>query len=194
MEKFSKFLSIIKFKTVLTILLASSLVVISTACSQGNIAAVGEKAISDTAQKVMTDSYDDYDAEQSFRGGMNGYNDDRRYDAETAAKAKALIDSAKSRQKDSWGEYADSITDRAGNKIEEAKNTIPRTIQANKEEAIDYIDDKSDLVKDNLSKVPGGAKKVFDGAVDTAQDAIEDAKNATKNTAKEVKGNFQDLT
>nr|WP_144054229.1 hypothetical protein [Pleurocapsa sp. PCC 7319] len=131
--------------------------IINTACSQGNIAQTGGQAYTETAKRAMSDTYDDYDANQDFKGGMNGYNDDRRYDAETSAKTKALIDRAESRQNDNLGDYVEGISDRVNDKIETAK-------------------------------------KAFDEATDTAQDTIEDATQAGKRTAKEIKGNFQDLT
>ena len=80
----------INIRQILTVFLAGCLLVISTACSQGNMAQAGGKAYTETAKRAMSDTYDDYDANQDFQGGMNGYNDDRRYNAETAAKAKAF--------------------------------------------------------------------------------------------------------
>jgi len=188
MKKIINSIKSLNIKQAITVFLAGFLLIVSTACSQ-NTVAQAETA----AETAMSDTYDDYDANQKFKGGMNGYNDDRRYDGETAAKAQELIDTAESRQKDNLGDYAESITDRAGAKIDEAKREIPRALQSNKEEAVDYVQNKSDKLQRNLSKVPGGAKDVFEGAVDTAQDALQDASKATKSTAKEIKGNFKDL-
>jgi hypothetical protein len=196
MKSLLQFVKNIKLKNILTMLLASSLIFINTACSKGDVAQVRNSAGAETTEKVASDTYDQYDAKQQYKGGMNGYNDDRRYDPKTAAKTKALVDTAKSRQKDNdnLGEYTKDLGDRAGDKIKEAKRDIPRTLGANKEEAVDYLQDKSANLKRNLKKVPGGAKDVFDGAVDTAQDAIDDANQSTKSTAKDIKGNVKDLT
>ena len=182
----------INIKQILTIFLASCVLLVSTACSQSPVAEANGAV--DTAKRAMSDTYDDYDANQDFKGGMNGYNDDRRYNAKTAAKAKALVDSAKSRQKDSVSEYAEDIVDRAGNKIDRAANDIPQAAKNNADKAVRYVKDKSENLQENLSEVPEGAKKVFDGAVDTAQDAIEDANRASTRTVKEIKGNVKDLT
>lgn len=184
----------INLKRIVTVFLVGSLLVISTACSSGNIAQSGGKAYADAAKRATSDTYDQYDANQSYKGGMNGYNDDPRYNAKTTAKTKALIDTAKSSQQDNLGDYVNDISDRAGDQIQQAKRDVPRTIQSNAEEAADYLQDKSENLKDNLSKVPGGAKQVFDEAVDTAQGALNDADRASKRTVKEVKGNFQDLS
>ena len=145
----------------------------------------------------MSDTYDDYDANQSFKGGMNGYNDDRRYDSGTAAKAKTLIDTAKRRQADDLGEFTDNVLERSvlnEDVNEKATKAFSGKLERNKDKASEYISDKSDKLKRNLEKVPGESKKVFDEAVDTAQNAAEDATRATKKTTKEIKGNIQDLT
>ena len=194
MQSLIKIIKSINIRQVLTVFLAGSLLVISTACSQGNMAQTGGKAYTETAKRAMSDTYDDYDANQDFKGGMNGYNDDRRYNAETAAKAKALVDTAKSRQKDNLGEYAEDIVDRAGDKIEAAKRDIPRGIKETKDDAMRDIQARTDKLQDNLSKAPDAAKEVFDEAADTAQNAIKDADRASKRTAKELKSNFEDLT
>lgn len=172
MKKLIQIIKSIKLRQVLTVFLASSLLVLSTACSQGNMAQTGGKAYTETAKRAMSDTYDEYDADQSFKGGMNGYNDDRRYDAETAAKAKTLVDTAKSRQADNVSDYADRITDRAGDKIEQAKEDIPRAISNKKDETIQAVKEKSSKLQENLERVPGETKKVVDEATDNFQDAV----------------------
>ncbi|MGF1589270.1 MAG: DUF6658 family protein [Pleurocapsa sp.] len=194
MEKLIKIIKSIKLKQVLTVFLAGSLLIISTACSKGNVAQAGGREYTETSKRAMSDTYDDYDANQSFKGGMNGYNDDRRYDSGTAAKTKTLIDTAKRRQGDDLGDYAEQITDRAGNKIEQAQREIPRRVKGNLDNAAEYIDEKSDKLQDNLSKVPGESKKVFNQAVDNAQNAAEDLTKTTDKTTRNVKSNFEDLT
>ena len=192
MNKVILIIKSIKIRQLLTVFLAVCLLTITTACSQNPLAQID--GVADVVEKQLSDTYDNYDAKQGYKGGMNGYDDDRRYDTVTAAKAKALVDTAKSRQKDSLGEYAESVVDRAGNKIEAAKREIPGTLRANKQEAIESIKDKTETLKNNLSQVPEGIKDVFEGAVDTAQDAVQDAQQATNRTAKEIKGNIKDLT
>ena len=185
MKNLMRIIKSINIKQVVTVFLAGCLLMVSTACSQSTMAETGGR--SDMAKSEMSGT-------QDFKGGMNGYNDDRRYDAGTAAKAKGLVDTAKSRQKDSLEDYAESITDRAGNKIEQAKRDIPRTLENNKEDAVDYVQNKSDKLQRNLSKIPGGAKDIIDEAGDTAQNAVEDLTKASSQTANEIKGNFEDLS
>lgn len=179
----------IRIKQILTVFLAGCLLVISTACSQGNLAQRGGKAYTDTAKRSMS-----VNANQDFKGGMNNYNDDPRYSAETAAKTKALVDRAKRNQKRDLSNYPENVVEGASQKIDEITTEVPRTVRANTEKAANYIQDKSENLKENLSKVPGGAKQVFDEATNTAQNAIQDADRASKRTVKEVKGNFEDLT
>ena len=194
MQKLISIIKSIKFRQILTIFLAGCLLFVSTACGSDNVAQAGGQAYTDTAKRAMSDTYDDYDANQGFKGGMNGYNDDPRYNSETAAKTKALVDTSRSRQTNDLGDYVEDIGDRAQNRVKEVKREIPRTIKENTKDAVEDIQDRSENLKDNLSKVPGGAKRVFDEATDTAQGAIEDADRAAKETAKEIKGNFEDLS
>lgn len=169
----------IKIRQVITVFLAGCLLVISTACSQDIAAKVPGKAdteVTKTASQPTPNTYDEYDANQSYKGGMNGYNDDRRYDAGTTAKTKELINTAKSRQTGGdVGEYVEDISDRAGNQLKQAKRDIPRAIKGNTQEASEYLQDKSGNLKDNLSKVPGGAQEVFEGAKENAKNAVKDA-------------------
>ena len=195
MKKLIQIIKNLPIRQILTVFLASSLVFVSTACNKGNVAQAEGKEYTQAA-KTRSDTYDEYDANQSFKGGMNGYNDDRRYDAGTAAKTKELIDTAERRQADNLGEYVDNLGDRAINKrtTEKATKETARRLEENKDNALEYIDDKSDKLQRNLGKVPEGTKEVFDGAVETAQDAIEDATKATRKNTKNIKGNFEDLT
>ncbi|GAB4526437.1 MAG: hypothetical protein Tsb0014_06570 [Pleurocapsa sp.] len=179
MKKFIQFIKSIKLSQILTVFLASSLLIISTACSQGNIAQAGGKAYTDTAKRAMSDTYDDYDANQRFVGGMNGYNDDRRYDAELKSKTKALVDNAEHRQQKDLGDYVSDLGDRA---------------QETKDEAVENIQQQASNLKENASKTSEQAQKAFDKATDTAQNVAEDAAQATRNRAQDLKDNVQDLT
>ena len=194
MNKLIQIIKNIKLKQVLTVFLAGSLLVISTACSQGNMAKAGGKADTDMGKRAMSDTYDDYDANQSFQGGMNGYNDDRRYDGETAAKAKELVDTAKSRQADNFGEYVENITNRTQENVEAATREIPRNVKANTEEAVQNVKERSQTLKDNISDASNETKQALDKATDKAQQAVEDAKQATGKTAKELQSNLEDLS
>ncbi len=191
----------INFRQILTVFLAGCLLVISTACSQDNVAKTGTTAQTGTtakmeASRLASDTYDKYDANQDYKGGINAYNDDRRYNEKTAAKAQELVDTAKRRQADDLGDYVDNVKERAINEKTTKKATagISRKLEENKDNALEYIDDKSDKLQRNLSKVPGGAKDVFDEATDTAQGAVKDATKATKTTTNDIKENFKDLS
>ena len=196
MQKLIRIIKSIEIKRVLTVFLVSGLLLVGTACSKDNVAQAGGQGYTETAKRAMSDTYDDYDANQNFKGGMNGYNDDRRYDAETAAKAKGLVDTAKNRKADSLGEFTENVLDRSvlnEDVNEKATKAFSNKLERNKEKAANYIDDKSENLKRNLKQVPGGAKDVFEGAVDTAQDAAQDAAKATKKTSKNLKNNFEEL-
>jgi vacuolar-type H+-ATPase subunit H len=201
MRKVIQFIKSIKIKQVLTVFMAGCLLLISTACSKDNVAQA-ERGVQPTTKSSMSksgmsdtnDTYDKYDANQEYKGGMNGYNDDRRYDAGTAAKAKTLVDTAKRRQVDNLGDYVDNVSERAKSTVQDAKREVPLTLKDNQEDAVDYVQDKSNKLQRNLSKVPGGAKDVFDEATSPIQDTLNDATKVTKKAAQEIKGNFEDLS
>ncbi len=175
MKKLIQIIKNLPIKQILTVFLASSLVFVSTACNKGNVAqAEGKEYIQ--AAKTTSDTYDEYDANQSFKGGMNGYNDDRRYDAGTAAKTKELIDTAERRKADNLGEYIDNVGERSllnEDVNEKATKAFSRKLENNKDKALEYVDDKSDKLKRNISNAPDEAKKVFEEAKDNAQDALD---------------------
>ena len=187
----------IKIKQVLTVFLVTGLLFVSTACNKGNVAQAGGQAYTEVGKRAMSDTYDDYDANQNLKGGMNGYNDDRRYDSGTAAKAKELIDTAKRRKADNLGEFTEDVLDRSvlnGDVNEKATKAFSNKVERNKDKALEYVDEKSDKLGRNLKRVPGETKEVVEGAADTARDAAADAAKATKKTTKNIKDNFEDLS
>ena len=197
MQRLIEYIKNINIKQIFVVSLASCLLIVTTACSQGDVAqgGTGSRGTSKTYQGDLRDTYDDYDANQNYEGGMNGYDDDRRYDSGTAAKAKSLVDTAKRRQADDLGEFVDNVGDRAINEktTDRALGKFSDKLERNKDKAETYIDNKSDKLQRNLEKASGGAKDVFEGAVDTAGDAIDDAAKASRKTTKNIKGNFEDL-
>ena len=196
MQTIIRFVKSVKIKQVLTVFLVSSLLLVGTACNNDNVAQAGGREYTETSKRAMSDTYDDYDANQDFKGGINGYNDDRRYDSGTAAKAKELLDTAKSRKADDLGEFTDNVLERSvlnEDVNEKATRAFSNKVERNKDKALNYVDDKSDKLGRNLKRLPGETKEVFEGAVDTAEDAAQDASKATKTTAKNIKGNFEDL-
>lgn len=194
MSNLFRFIRAIKIKQVLSVFIAGSLLIISTACSNGNVAQAGGREYTENAKRAMSDTYDKYDADQEFKGGINGYNDDRRYDNEVAAKTKALVDQAERRKADSLGEYVENVTDRASDRIETAQKEVPSKVKKNLAAAKKDIDKRTDKLQENLSKVPDGAKEVLEGAAETAEDAVEDATRATAKTTNKIKNNLKDLT
>jgi gas vesicle protein len=203
MRKIIQSIKSIKIKQVLTVFMAGCLLLITTACSKGDVAQ-GERGVQPTTKSSMSksgmsdtnDTYNKYDASQEYKGGMNGYNDDRRYDSDAgaAAKAKTLVDTAKRRQVDNVGDYVDNVSDRAQSTLKKAQREVPRNLKNNQETAVDYVQDKSENLKRNLSKVPGGVKDVVDEATSPIKDTVNDANEVTKKAAQEVKGNFKNLS
>lgn len=200
MKRLIKILKSFRLRQVLTVFLAGLMLMITTACNQdsGNVAQTKGREYTETGKRAGSDTYDDYDANQSLKGGMNGYNDDRRYDSETAAKAQTLIDTAKRRKADDLGEFTDDVLERSvlnEDVNEKATKAFTRKLENNKDKALEYVDEKSDKLKRNLEKLPGETKEVLDEAGNTAQNAVEDATKATKKTTKEIKNNFdEDVT
>lgn len=199
MRNLIKTIRSINIRQILTVFIAGCLLFVSTACSQGDVAQKGlgqsGRETARTYQGDARETYDNYDANQEYKGDMNGYNDDRRYNSKTAAKAKTLVDTAKRRQADDLGEFVDNVGDRAidGKTTKRALGKASDRLEDNLDDAGEYIDNKSSKLKRNLKQVPDGAKDVFDEATDTAQGAVKDARKASKKNAKNIKGNFDDL-
>lgn len=182
MKRLVQIIKSIKLKQVLSALLIGSLLVISTACNDGNVAQAGGKTYTDTAKRAGSDTYDDYDANQEFKGGINGYEDDRRYDSGTAAKTKTLIrENEKIRQdNDNPGDYLGNVTERAIEKDKEATKKIPRALKENFEGAAEELDYRTDELQRNLERAPEEAKRLIDETKTPLVDAAKDATEAIK--------------
>ena len=191
MKTLIKIIKSIRLRQVLTVFLAGCLLLISTACNQGtvakaddNAAQAGGREYTETAKRAGSDTYDQYDSELPFKGGINGYPDDRRYDNETAAKTQTLIDTAKRRKADDLGEYTDNVLERSvvnPDVDERAVDAFSDKLERNKDKAVDYVDKKSDKLGRNLERLPGETKKVIEEAGDTAKQAIDDRVVLPKN-------------
>lgn len=180
MKRLIQIIKSIKLKQILTVFLAGSLLVISTACNDGNVAQAGGKTYTDTAKRAGSDTYDDYDANQKFKGGINGYDDDRRYDSETAAKTKELIDVNESikQDNDNPGDFLGNVTERAFEKNKEATKKVPRALKDNLEDAAEEIDSRTDALQKNLDRAPEEAKRLIDETKTPLVDAAKDAAKA----------------
>ncbi len=191
MKKLIKIIKSFRLRQVLTVFLAGCLLLISTACNRGtvaqaddNAAQAGGREYTETAKRAGSNTYDDYDSELPFKGGINGYDDDRRYDSETAAKTQTLIDTAERRKVDNLGEYTDNVLERSvlnPDVDERATDAFTDKLERNKDKAIDYIDDKSDKLGRNLERLPGETKEVIEEAGNTARQAVEDRVVLPKN-------------
>jgi ElaB/YqjD/DUF883 family membrane-anchored ribosome-binding protein len=194
MKKLIQTIKSIKLRQVLTVFLVGSLFIISTACSNGNVPQAEAKLDSNTTTKAMSDTYDQYDSNQPFKGGMNRYNDDPRYDTKAGADRKGLVDRAKSRQTDNVGEYFSNIGDRAGDNLEKAKRELPRALEDRKEDTAQDLQRRTSTLKQNLKNAPNEARNVFEGAKDTAKNALDDATGAAQRNKNEIQGNVEDLS
>ena len=196
MKKLVRLIKSWKLSRILTVFLAASLLLIATACGQGNMAQSGGKAYTDTAKRAMSDTYDEYDANQSFKGGMNGYNDDPRYNAETKAKTKALVDRAKANTSKSYDLdiNPERVTDKIGKTVDNIKQDLPNAIQSRKEDAVREFQDRSSTLQKNLSNATDEAAQIVDKATNNFQGAVNDAQKASQNTVKEIQSNLRDLS
>ncbi len=196
MKKLVRLIKSWKLSRILTVFLAASLLLIATACGQGNMAQSGGKAYTDTAKRAMSDTYDEYDANQSFKGGMNGYNDDPRYNAETKAKTKALVDRAKANTSKSYDLdiNPERVTDKIGKTVDNIKQDLPNAIQSRKEDAVREFQDRSSTLQKNLSNATDEATQIVDKATNNFQGAVNDAQKASQNTVKEIQSNLRDLS
>lgn len=158
--------------------LAGALVLFSTACSRPNT--IADRVTGNTGAITPGQS-------QSYKGGMNNFNDDdsKRLNTEAAAKAKALKDKVESRLNKNGVDSPDDLVDnvRSADPGKQAKRFGNDVRQ------------QAEDVKDNLQTFGDrGAKNVkrnTDDAIDNAADATTDAKNAAKSKADSGVSNTQ---
>jgi gas vesicle protein len=156
MKKLTELVKSWQLKRLFVIFLAGSLLIISTACSQGTVASAGSQV-----KRQLSDTYDKYNANQPAEGGMNVYNDDTLYDNNPGlkAKTKALVDQAKvnTNSEHNVGEEIKQLPDKAGKNINQARKDITndikektRTLQDNIGEATDNLGQAAENTAENL--------------------------------------------
>lgn len=158
-------------RNLLIVLLASSLLIFATACNQGPSTA-SDKTITEEITARSDRGYDALDTEQSAKGGMNNYNDDRRYDQPMESgqtpnqKAEKLINQAKSQSssQDNPGDFAQEVGSRAAKSVKQAQQEIPQKLGERKDELVNATQEKAANLKKNVEKLPEETAKALDRA------------------------------
>ena len=191
MEKLIKVIKSWQIKRVFIVFLAGSLLIFSTACSQGKVTSLTKEV-----KSQLSDTSDKYDANQTPQEGMNVYNDDSRYEnPEVQAKTKALVEEATTRTNQyDLEDSPERVTQKVQETLEQAKQEIPETLQETQEKVVQDIQQKTEPLQKNLENAPDELGSALDEAGDTLNKTIDDAAKATKETVKDVQENLQDLT
>ncbi|XHX75767.1 MAG: DUF6658 family protein [Stenomitos frigidus ULC029] len=151
---------------VVMVILAGVLVLFSTACSRPDT----------IADKVGNVGKITPGQSQSYKGGMNNFNDDdsKRLNTEASAKAKALKDKVESRMNKNGINSADDLVDnvRSADPAKQAKR-FGKDVRNQAEDVKDNLETFGDRGAKNL-------KRNTEKAFDTASDAAKDVKNAVK--------------
>lgn len=167
MKKLISTIQAMQIKRVLMLVLAGMLVLFSTACSRPDT--IADKVTGNAGKMTPGQS-------QSYKGGMNNFNDDdsKRLNTESSAKAKALKDKVESRMNKNGINSADDLVDnvRSADPAKQAKR-FGNDVRNQAEDVKDNLQTFSDRGAKNL-------KRNTDKAFDTASDAAKDAKNAVK--------------
>lgn len=162
-----------QLRNLLIVLLASSLLIFGTACNQGPSTA-SDKTITEEINARSDRGYDALDTNQSAKGGMNNYNDDRRYDQPMESgktpnkRAEELINQAKSQNKSSSqgnvGDFAREVGEGAAKSVKQAQQEIPQKLGERKDELVNATQEKAANLKKNIEKLPEETSKVIDEA------------------------------
>ncbi len=152
---------------IVMVILAGVLVLFSTACSRPDT--IADKVTGNVGKMTPGQS-------QSYKGGMNNFNDDdsKRLNTEASAKAKALKDKVESRMNKNGINSADDLVDnvRSAEPTRQAKR-FGKEVRNQAEDVKDNLETFGDRGAKNL-------KRNTEKAFDTASDAAKDAKNAVK--------------
>lgn len=166
MKTFISAIKAMQLKRVVMVVLAGVLVLFSTACSRPDTIA-GKVA----GSKNLTPGQS-----QSYKGGMNNFNDDdsSRLNRDAATNAKALKDKVQGRLDKNGINSADDLVDnvRSAEPTKQAKR-FGQDVRNQAEDVKDNLETFGDRGAKNL-------KRNTDKAFDTASDAAKDAKNAVK--------------
>ncbi len=180
----NSFLKLLSIRQVLIAVLASVLLLSTTACGAGSntTASSGAYKADPSAYKNSVNNKGiDYQRElykptQSPKGGMNNYNDDNRYDNGTKADAKKLIKSAERNLQ----KKAESPQDLVKN----ARDNNPLGREARRE-ATRNAGNVTEELKDDLSE---GTQK----GIENIKRNVEQARQSVPRVVEEAKRNAQD--
>ncbi|MGV2827467.1 hypothetical protein [Myxosarcina sp. GI1(2024)] len=175
MKRIINLIRSLQLRNLLIVFLASTLLLFSTACNQGPRTA-SDKTITEEITAQSDRGYDALDTNQSAKGGMNNYNDDRRYDQPLKSsgktvneRAEELINQSKrqtQKSQDDIGDYAEEIGSGATKSVKRAQKEIPQKLGERKDELVNATQDKAANLKKNVERLPEETSKAFQGAME----------------------------
>lgn len=170
MNKVITWLKKIRLNQIVTVFFAGILLFVSTACGDSNLLAkTADQVKQEVPDKAVTNTY---------KGGMNDYEDidPRRSTTQSKAKAKSLIENAQKNVNtkgiDSPGDYAENF--KSGTPLGERTKRLGENI--------------GDSAKNAADDVAEGTKRGIRNIKENTQDAASAVKVNAQDTASSVKG------
>jgi hypothetical protein len=183
MQKLMSWFRNLRLNQVFVVLLAGFFLLVNTACSNSPPSSVASDGSSYSSGRLARP------AEQK-EGGMNGYKDvdPRMNTSEADAKARILVDRAKSRLQDDrtpkevikdtldekplsqrTRELSDKVTTSAKNTAQEAAQATQQGARNLKQSTQSAVDDASDFVEGKVTTTSKAAQRSLDNGVDKIQ-------------------------
>jgi len=181
MKKLATWLKSIRLDRILTVFLAGILLFVSTACGSTKVLAkTADNVREEVPERAVTNTY---------KGGMNDYNDvdPRRDTSEAKAKAKSLIENAQrninEKSVDSREQYVENY--RSGTPLGERVRRIGEDIGESAEEVAEGaskgVQKGVQNIKENAQQAPDYVKKA---GKETANLEFEEAQSQANNSMK----------
>lgn len=191
MNKVISWLKSLRLDRILTVFLASVLLLASTACGGSKVLA---KSADDVRQEVPGGA-----VTSPYKGGMNNYSDvdPRKSTSETQAKAKALVDNAQrninQKSVDSREQYVENFQNGAplGERVRRLGENIGEAAEDITEEASDRTQrtakKAADAAQSKVQSDLASTKRTMNNAAEASEDLGNKIQRNTQDTADAVK-------
>ncbi len=196
----NSFLKLLSIRQVLIAVLASVLLLSTTACGAGTNTTASSgayKADSNAYKNSVNNEGIDYQRElykstQSPKGGMNNYNDDNQYDKNgTKADAQKLINRAErnlQKKAESPQELVENVRDRnpLGRQARDASRNAGDVTEELKDDLSKGTQKGIENIKRNVEQARQSVPKVVEEAKRNAQEAGKDAQDSANDLSKGI--------
>jgi vacuolar-type H+-ATPase subunit H len=181
-----------RWQRAIVTILASSLLILSTACTSASI----NDTSSNPYDNQVGQSKDLYDPVQRRVDGINQYNDDVRYDADRGRKVDRLIEQAEQNKERVQGprDYVENLQDNAQleRRAEEFSEDVRTDVKRLKTDVSNTVEEGIDTIKRNVQQAGRNVQQAVEETQQNIQEATRDAAKTVERATEDLGNQTQD--